>query len=351
MKNFKFLLSVAVATALMGCSSMTVEETESMTGNLPADFDVQEYISLHPELLRVQIKDYVAEHNDRLDKAAKAARTAGDTATYDAFMAAKAADEAAFVANVDQLREIILNYAGNDSAVWEENLKPHEKVVTDYVDMADTFALGVWDKTQADTVFKSLYVCLTVNADSSKTRNIVYADSITLASVKGSYEADSSTCIEAGSKGCLVHEVNCVDSTAFEVDTTKYLINSKVHSNKKAGLKIREYKDSVGTHVDTIPGAIDPSQIKDAKTYYNFYDSEEDLALIKAMEIDYFAISYQYSAFGKEHGWTYRRCKPTDNLGDYLYVQDPTTLEYKATAEYPITKLYCDDNGQARELN
>ena len=89
MKNFKILFSIAVASALVGCSSMAIDDEEILEGNLPADFDVNEYMELHPELKRIQIKDFIAIHNENAEKAAKNAGTAAE------FKTAKAADEAA----------------------------------------------------------------------------------------------------------------------------------------------------------------------------------------------------------------------------------------------------------------
>ena len=48
MKNhFKYLMLLAVA-ALTACSSMEVNEAESVEENFPADFVAAEYLELHP---------------------------------------------------------------------------------------------------------------------------------------------------------------------------------------------------------------------------------------------------------------------------------------------------------------
>jgi len=144
MKNFKLLFSVAVASALFGCSSMEVEEQEALLGNLPADFSYQEYMELHPELRNLQIKDYVTAHNS------SAAVTAEQ----------KAADENAFWANAAQLHDIYVDpymgghteaewaAAAGDTALIKKEVKDYNLVDTtgDYqfilANSLDTFAIS-----------------------------------------------------------------------------------------------------------------------------------------------------------------------------------------------------------------
>ena len=107
--------------------------------------------------------------------------------------------------------------------------------------------------------------------------------------------------------------------------------------------------DAAGLKAEAVAVA-ERRRVKAAKEY-NFVDALNDWELIATIPLDLFAISYQYSVYGQEHGWAYRRCKEGDNLGQKLYELDPVTATYIATAEYPMTKLYCDDNGEPRELN
>ena len=66
MKNhFKYLMLLAVA-ALTACSSMEVNEAESVEENFPADFVAAEYLELHPALRSLQILDYVDSYNSGL---------------------------------------------------------------------------------------------------------------------------------------------------------------------------------------------------------------------------------------------------------------------------------------------
>ena len=90
---------------------------------------------------------------------------------------------------------------------------------------------------------------------------------------------------------------------------------------------------------------------------------------MQAFQVDTFAVSYQFSVYAQEHGWAYRKCRPTDNLGEPLYKTiiepvigedgqpmvdeegNPVTVSKEiVTAVYPMTKLYCDQNGERYEI-
>lgn len=319
MKNFKILFSIALASAFVGCSSMSVDEAESLEGNLPADFDVNEYIELHPELKRVQIKDYIALHND---KAKKAAFNAGTSAEFNA---AKAADEAAFEADIATIHKIVIDYAGYTEDEWNLTLQGSTKDSVVYNVTYDTLAVGVKDKADAEAKFVRVWLC----PDSESKGSITY-------------EADAITAVKAFADTSCTGEAKEYSSTDYEI---------KAEEDKTAtGLKTRENKDSVGVVSVPVEGFVNPALIKAAKEY-NFVDALDDTLALAAIQLDLFAISYQYSAFGQDHGWAYRRCKEGDNLGRYLYELDPATLTYNVTAVYPMTKRYCDDNGEPRELN
>lgn len=321
MKNFKILFSIAVASAFVGCSSMSVDEAEALEGNLPADFDVNEYIELHPELKRIQIKDFISIHNSNAEAAA---RSAG---IYTEFKAAKAADEAAFEQDTATIHKIVTTYAGYSDDDWNLTLQGSSKDSIIYETTTDTLAVGVKSKTEADAKFAKVWFCpdsanggsITLDADAAISAVSAFADS---------------TCT----------------GTATDYAAADYEFNTKTDKPAEAGLKIRENKDSVGVVPVPVEGMVNPSLVKAAKEY-NFVDALNDWELIATIPLDLFAISYQYSVYGQEHGWAYRRCKEGDNLGQKLYELDPVTATYIATAEYPMTKLYCDDNGEPRELN
>ena len=294
MKNFKILFSIAVASALVGCSSMAVDENEALEGNLPADFDVNEYMELHPELKRLQIKDYIAIYNESAEKAAKAAGTAAE------FKTAKAADEAAFEADTATIHKIVTVYAGYSEDAWNLTLQSSTKDSAVVESKRDTIAVGVKSKTEEDAKFVKVWLC---------------PDSTNGGSIK--MEADAISTVSA-----------FADSIC----------------------KVRVVDDTVDVIKVPVEGMVNPALVKAAKSY-NFVDATNDWEKIAAIPLDLFAISYQYSAYGQEHGWAYRRCKEGDNLGRLLYELNPETLTYTETATYPVTKLYCDDNGEPRELN
>lgn len=315
MKNFKILFSIAVASALVGCSSMAVDENEALEGNLPADFDVNEYMELHPELKRIQIKEYIVEYNKKVSKAAGAE-----------FSEAKAADEAAFVADTATMHKIVTVYAGYSEDAWNLTLQSSTKDSAVTETKTDTLALGVKSKTEEDAKFVKVWFC----PDSTNKGSITFeADAISAVTA-----FDDSTCT----------------GEAKNYAAADYEFNLKTDKATAAGLKIRNIEDTLEVIPVLVEGVVNPALVKAAKEY-NFVNATNDWDMLAAIPLDLFAISYQYSAFGQDHGWAYRRCKEGDNLGRYLYELDPATLTYTATAEYPVNKLYCDDNGEARELN
>ena len=320
MKNFKILFSIAVASALVGCSSMAIDDNEILEGNLPADFDVNEYMELHPELKRIQIKDYIAIHNENAEKAAKAAGTAAE------FKTAKAADEAAFEADTATIHRIVTFYAGYTEDAWNLTLQSSTKDSAVVESKKDTVALGVKSKTEADAKFVKVWLC----PDSTN------GGSITL-------DADAVSTVSAFADSICT-------GTATEYAAADYEFNLKTDKPAEPGLKVRVVDDTVDVIKVPVEGMVNPALVKAAKEY-NFVDASDDTLAIAAIQLDLIAISYQYSAYGQDHGWAYRRCKEGDNLGKYLYELDPATLTYNATAVYPMTKLYCDDNGEPRELN
>ena len=320
MKNFKILFSIAVASALVGCSSMAIDDNEILEGNLPADFDVNEYMELHPELKRIQIKDYIAIHNENAEKAAKAAGTAAE------FKTAKAADEAAFEADTATIHRIVTFYAGYTEDAWNLTLQSSTKDSAVVESKKDTVALGVKSKTEEGAKFVKVWLC----PDSTN------GGSITL-------DADAVSTVSAFADSICT-------GTATEYSAADYEFNLKTDKPAEPGLKVRVVDDTVDVIKVPVEGMVNPALVKAAKEY-NFVDASDYTLASAAIQLDLFAISYQYSAYGQDHGWAYRRCKEGDNLGKYLYELDPATLTYNATAVYPMTKLYCDDNGEPRELN
>ena len=100
-------MMILVAGVLGACGSMSVSDPYAEA--LPADFNAQEYLSLHPQLRVRQIKDFVADYNSQVkDSLGK---------EYDAV---KKADDDAFLANTDMLGAIYMHpqIGGHTSDDW-----------------------------------------------------------------------------------------------------------------------------------------------------------------------------------------------------------------------------------------
>lgn len=363
MKNFKILFSVAVASAFVGCSSMAVDDVEAVEGFVPADFNTQEYLELHPELLRLQIQDYIRNLNNRDTVAYKALGAEAYKAyTTDSIPA----DKKAFEDDTATVHYILRTYAAVPDEMWEQSLVP--TAVHDTTYKMDTISVGVKKISDDSTAnFTAVYIC-DKDAITKSTEN----DSL-IAKVVG-YESvviDSSVCLRNDKNGKCTkfkYSVTCGGESAT-YGSDEYSFNTKVTKGKDAGLRIIE-SDVVASVKDSIvPGSVSKKLLEKAELY-NYNGSRDDLAILQAFELDTFAISSQYAVFAQEHGWAYRRCKPTDNLGQFLRytITEPligedgqpmvdadgnalTSSRDTVTAVYPMTKLYCDDNGQARELN
>ena len=175
-------------------------------------------------------------------------------------------------------------------------------------------ALAIDDSTDADAPTTTI-----VNFGAKKgavTGKIDYAeDGVTITAVHGYKKCDKTACS----------------------DTVDIVITEKMSFNKK-GTKA----ETDTLKMDTIPvpteGAISAAHMK-VLNQLNFYGVDDDLTMLQSVAIDTFAISYQYVMFGKAHGWAYRPCTEAEKA-------NPVKTEV-----YPATKLYCDDNGQIREIN
>jgi len=141
---------------------------------------------------------------------------------------------------------------------------------------------------------------------------------------------------EDGTTITAVHGYKTCDKTACS-DTVDIEITEKMSFNKK-GTKAET--DTLKMDTISVPtaGAISTAHMK-VLNQLNFYGVDDDLTMLQSVAIDTFAISYQYVMFGKAHGWAYRACTEAEKA-------NPVKTEV-----YPATKLYCDDNGQIREIN
>lgn len=287
MKNFKLLFSVAAAAAMFGCSSMDISEEEAYSENLPADFSNDEYMAIHPGLRYLQLKDYVNDYNKAL--------------TIDA--EAKTADINAFDANAETLKELYLDpfVGGYSEADYEEDMSSKE--------VEDTVAVEVYayvkDSAEGTRTLDSSKV-LTLNL-CNVDKKIVYNNKVKPPVISVVHAMIDEPCEEGKDKSVVISD-------------TTYAVKG------------------VKTSPKTVEGAIAPNKMTRLRLF-NFWDTEDDLAALKAVPVDTFAISYQYALFGKLHGWAYRRCTESEAAKDI------------AIPEYPATKLYCDDNGKLKEID
>ena len=58
----KFLIPFA-ALSLAACSSLDVDDSEAFTENFPEDFDGAVYMELHPQLVSLQVRNYIVNYN------------------------------------------------------------------------------------------------------------------------------------------------------------------------------------------------------------------------------------------------------------------------------------------------
>ena len=99
MKKLHQYMMILVAGVLGACGSMSVNEPYAEA--LPADFNPQEYLALHPELHIAEIKDYVADYNSQAE--------ANLNLSSKEFKALKDADNEAFIANKDVVKAIYVH--------------------------------------------------------------------------------------------------------------------------------------------------------------------------------------------------------------------------------------------------
>ncbi len=290
---------------------MDVDDEEALAGNFPADFSDAAYIQLHPELVRVQIKDFVASYNSKLADAAKA------NGTQAAFDSTKEADVAKYADSTEMLHTIMVStqLGGFTEADWEKDWAGGTKdSVFASETKRDTLILAIDDSTDAAApVVTLVYFGVKKGAVTGK---IDYA--------------------EDGTTITAVHGYKTCDKTACS-DTVDIEITEKMSFNKK-GTKAET--DTLKMDTISVPtaGAISAAHMK-VLNQLNFYGVDDDLTMLQSVAIDTFAISYQYVMFGRAHGWAYRPCTEAEKA-------NPVKTEV-----YPATKLYCDDNGQIREIN
>ena len=290
MKHFRLYLITLAALLMAACSSMEVDDDELYVENFPKDFTDSVYMKLHPELQAIQVKQFVKAHNDSLKNQMDA----------DKYQKMLDDDTTAFVQDTATLHEIFVTpyYVGYSEDDWADAWAPMISV-----DVSCT----------QQRTFKEVF--LIIGSDTTK----VFVDSVQVDSA-GNFEsiygkADS---VKAESKKFVIG------------DTIEYFNKGTVYDSV-------EVCDS--TTVEQ-PGGLSAIH-KSLLMSFNMYDKSDDVAVLKKIPIDVKAIIYQYLVYGKLHGWTYRYCNADEK-------SNPTRpiLEVDDTTD----KLYCDDNGVAREI-
>lgn len=298
----KFLISAA-ALSMVACSSMSVDEDEAVAGNFPDDFDKAVYIQLHPELVSLQVRDYVSDYNTGVKDAA-----AGNAAAKDGFTA----DENAFLEDTASLHKIYadMTLAGFGEDKWQEAWAPIEKDSL-YFHTAQVFTVLNYKEVSAEgdtSELKKIFGPITVTYDTEDTTKIV--------SAKGKSDTTETA-----------------EDVSLTFSETVFLMTGKQMGTTKTDTT------SIDTIPVSIPGSISKVNMNFLKNF-NFVDTNDDYAKLKAIPLDSMAIAYQYVMFGKDHGWAYRKCKDSEKNN-----------EPKVDDVYPDTKLYCaDDAGTVREI-
>lgn len=340
MKNFKYLLSVAVASALVACSSMDIDDKEALAENFPEDFADSTYLNLHPELVRIQIKDYVAKVNksasDSVGALVDSATAKCNKEDADCISAAKAvktaydnavtADTAAYYADTASLHKILTNpfLGGFTEADWQGAWNVSFTKTDSAITKKDTILFRIDSVAGADTV--KIMLKLRKDGDTTKTGEITYdaTDSAKIAKIKGyRYEYKDKKWVSD-------------DSTALvEVEMTEGMSFAKKNA-------VETELDTIGHVIDSVAvsGGLSKDHLKVLKAL-NLNVTNKDFDVLKAAPIDTFAVTYQYVMFGRDHGWAYRRCTEAETANPSFDIE-----------VYPATKLYCaDENGITHEIN
>lgn len=287
---------IIAMAALVGCSSMEVNDVDAVVENYPSDFDASVYLQLHPVLLTMQIQDYVADRNAKL----KASMDA------DAYKAMVTEDSLAFVQDTASLRRFYTSsrYADFPQEKWD----------------------SLWMEKQDTTVEKiKEFPIKKVTLDSLDSAGAAYAQL--------PIYVDSLVFDTAGMIQTVYGKLDTTEEAeAIEVEIDKVTV--------KVNTKLTE-RDSVTRDsiiITPVPPGIDKSVTRFTLPY-NIYGVERDIDTLNVIIPDTEAAALQFIAFGRSHGWAYRRCHESEKNN-----------EEAGEVAYPTKKLYCDDNGVVREI-
>lgn len=296
MKKMHQFMTVLAAAALAACSSMDLNEEEALSENYPSDFNVDVYRALHPNLRSVEVRDYVAAYNTKLKDS-----------LGEAFAAVVAADTTAFLADTASLHLIITDpeLGGYSQTLWDNIWVSTEKTTYDTTKSITLKAIKLNPKT----------------TDSSATSEII--DVVVVDST------------EYSESGAIAVVYGKTDSTAEE--SSRYEIGDSSYTIRKGSDKRDTTIVKIDTVVTPVPGTLSGKNRTYAKMF-NLYGVENDLEALKAIQSDAFSTTYQYTVFGRSHGWAYRYCTEEEKTHP---IQSET---------FPMKKYYCDDNGIAKEI-
>lgn len=299
MKKLYQGLTIIATAALTACSSMEISEAEALAENYPADFDAAVYLEIHPVLMTMQILDYVKDENAAFKKSLDA----------DAYKAKVTEDSIAFLEDTASLHKIYVSpryYAETE-----------EKWANFWVDKVDTIVDTVYVTKVAEVKLDSLD-----SAGAVLSSVKIYVDSIVM-----------------DSAGVLFSEIFGKTDTT-DTTLTKFVIDGVTTKARTTVMDTVSTRDSIS--YKPIPAGLD-SSLKISLSMYNLYGVKKDLETLDKLEGDTEAAARQFVAFGRDHGWAYRRCLPSE-LGNEAV--NPVIN----TVKYPATSLYCDDNGTARKI-
>lgn len=299
MKKLYQGLTIIATAALTACSSMEINDAEALSENYPSDFDAAVYLELHPVLMTMQILDYIKAENAVFKK----------TLSADSYNAKVTEDSTAFLADTASLHKLYVNprYYGETEEKW----------VNFWVDKVDTIVDTIYVTKVAEVKLDSLD-----SAGAVLSSVKIYVDSVVM-----------------DSAGTMFTEIfGKTDTAATEL--TKFVVDGVTTKAKTTVVDTVSTKDSLS--FKPIPAGLD-STMKVTLSMYNLYGVKKDVEALDKLAGDTEAAARQFVAFGKSHGWAYRRCLADEKANAAV---DPV---YNPVV-YPATKLYCDDNGVAREI-
>lgn len=289
MKCFRLYLTTLVAAFMVACSSMEVDDNELYSENYPKDFVDSVYINLHPELIAIHVKNYVKSYNQSIK----------DSLSAEKYEEMFAEDTAAFLGDTAQLHELYINSRclgfSEDawSEIWEQVPTSEETCNVSYT-------------------YKKVFLII----DTTKVK--IFVDSVLL-----------------NDEGNFKTFYGRIDSTGT---TQKFDLGDSIkYFNQGAEYDSVAVCDTNEVMVDGSLSAVEKSLLMEC----NFVGKSDDLKALEKVSYDKKAVVYQYLVYGRSHGWTYRYCTAAEKKNPIRPILD---------ASESTDKLYCDDNGVAREI-